>query len=82
MIKEFAANTVEKAKEEVSVSNGVIALIAVVAFLVGLVIGIIGTVNAQARRIKKKTFNAEEYIRDLDFEDEDDFDYEDEEYSC
>ena len=82
MIKEFAANTVEKAKEEVSVSNGVIALIAVVAFLVGLVIGIIGTANAQARRIKKKTFNAEEYIRDLDFEDEDDFDYEDEEYSC
>lgn len=80
MIKEFAANTVEKAKEEVSVSNGVIALIAVVAFLVGLVIGIIGTANAQARRIKKKTFNAEEYIRDLDFED--DFDYEDEEYSC
>lgn len=80
MIKEFAANTVAKAKEEVSVSNGVIVLIAVVAFIVGLVIGIVCTANAKSKKAKKNTFNANDYVRELDF-DYDDYDYDDEELS-
>jgi len=80
MIKEFAANTVAKAKEEVSVPNGVIVLIAVASFIVGLIIGILCMVNEQKRRLKKKTFNIEDYVSDLDFDD-DDFCYEDDEYS-
>ena len=79
MIKEFAANTVAKAKEEVSVSNGVIVLIAVVSFLVGLIIGIVCTANAKSKKAKKNTFNAEEYLRELDFDyDDEDYDYDDE----
>lgn len=74
MIKEFAANTVAKAKEEVSVSNGVIVLIAVVAFIVGLILGIVCTANVKSKKSKKNTFNANEYARELDF------DYEDEDY--
>ncbi len=82
MIKEFAANTVAKAKEDASVSNGVVVLIAVAAFIVGLVIGIVCTANAKSRKMKKTTFNAEDYIRDLDFDyDEDEFEYDDEEYA-
>ncbi len=79
MIKEFAANTVAKAKEEVSVSNGVIVLIAVVAFIVGLIIGIVCTANVKAKKVKKNAFNANEYARELDFGyDDDDYDYDDE----
>ncbi len=81
MIKEFAANTVAKAKEEVSVPNGVIVLIAVVSFLVGLIIGIVCTSSVKSNKAKKNTFNAEDYIRDFDFDDYDEYDYEDEEYS-
>ena len=78
MIKEFAANTVAKAKEEVSVPNGIILLIAVASFIIGLVMGILCMANVQKRRLKKKTFNIEDYVSDLDFDD--DYDYEDEGY--
>ena len=81
MIKEFAANTVAKAKEEVSVPNGVIVLIAVASFIVGLVIGILCAVGEQKRRIRKKTINMEDYITDFDFLEDDDVCYEEEEYA-
>lgn len=81
MIKEFAANTVAKAKEEVSVPNGVIVLIAVASFIVGLIVGILCMVNEQKRRLRKKTFNIEDYVSDLDFYDEDSLSYDGEEFS-
>ena len=81
MIKEFAANTVAKAKEEVSVPNGVIVLIAVASFIVGLIVGSLCMVNEQKRRLRKKTFNIEDYVSDLDFYDEDSLSYDGEEFS-
>ena len=81
MINEFSANTVAKAKEEVSVPNGVIVLIAVASFIVGLVIGILCAVGEQKRRIRKKTINMEDYITDFDFLEDDDVCYEEEEYA-
>ncbi len=81
MIKEFTANTVAKAKEEVSVSNGVIALIALVSFLVGLIIGIVCTANVKSKKAKK-SFNANDYARELNFEyDDEDYDYDEDSLS-
>ena len=83
MFKEITANTVAKAKEEVSVSNGVIVLIAVVSFLVGLIIGIVCTAGVKSGKAKKNTFNADDYARELNFgyDDEDEFDFDEEELS-
>ena len=75
MFKEFTETAVAKAKEDVSVPQGIIVLIAVASFVTGLIIGIIcasGAKKSKSRKIKKSSFKAEDYARDLDFEDEDD----------
>ncbi|MGN0674943.1 MAG: hypothetical protein ACI4KG_04285 [Oscillospiraceae bacterium] len=76
MFKEFTENTISKAKEDVVVTNGVLVLIAVVSFLTGLVVGILCASGAKSKKNKKISFNADDYARELNFDDEDDEDYE------
>ena len=75
MFKEFTETAVAKAKEDISVPQGIIVLIAVASLVTGLIIGIIcasGAKKYKSRKIKKSSFKAEDYARDLDFENEDD----------
>ncbi|MBP1560314.1 MAG: hypothetical protein J6C96_03610 [Oscillospiraceae bacterium] len=77
MFKEFTENAVAKAKEDVVLTNGVLVLIALVSFITGLVIGILCASGAKSKKNKKLSFNADDYVRDLNFDDdEDDDDYE------
>ncbi len=76
MFKEFTENTISKAKEDVVITNGVLVLIAVVSFLTGLVVGILCASGAKSKKNKKISFNADDYARELNFDDEDDEDYE------
>ena len=79
MFKEFTENTVAKAKEDVVISGGLLVLIAVVSFLTGLVVGIVCTSSVKSKKAAKKpSFNADDYVRDLNFDDEeldDDYEY-------
>ena len=75
MFKEFTETAVAKAKEDISVPQGIIVLIAVASFVTGLIIGIVcasGAKASRSRKIKKSSFRAEDYSKDLDFDDEDD----------
>lgn len=79
MFKEIAENAVTKAKEDISVPQGIIVLIAVASFVTGLVIGIIctsGARSAKSSKIKKSSFRAEDYANELNFDDDDDDGYE------
>lgn len=80
MFKEFTENTLSKAKEEVEVANWLIVLIAVVAFLTGLIVGILCAAGANNSKKKKEAFNVNTYVHDLDFDidDEDFYDDDDE----
>ncbi len=75
IFKEFTETAVAKAKEDISVPQGIIVLIAVASFVTGLIIGIVcasGAKASKSRKIKKSSFRAEDYSKDLDFDDEDD----------
>jgi len=79
MIREFTETAVSKAKEEVSLPCGILALIAVASFIVGLIVGILcasGTNSRKLKRAQKTAYDAGCF----DFEEEDDDD-EDFEYS-
>lgn len=76
MFKEFTENTISKAKEDVVVTNGILVLIAVVSFLTGLIVGILCASGAKSAKNKKNSFNADDYVRELNFDDEDDEEYE------
>lgn len=81
MFKEFTENTVVKAKEDVILPGSLLVLIAVVSFLTGLVVGIVCTSSVKSRKAAKKpVFNADDYVRDLSFDNEDELD-DDYEYS-
>ncbi len=71
MIREFTETAVSKAKEDVSLPYGILALIAVASFIVGLIVGILcasGTNSRKAKRAQKAAYDAGCF----DFEDEDD----------
>ncbi len=74
MFREIAENAVAKAKEDIELPQGILVLIAVASFAVGLVIGILCASGAGSRseKIKRSSFNAGDYADDLNFEDEDD----------
>ena len=81
MIKEFTENTISmaksKAEEDITITQGLIVLIAAVSFITGLIVGILctsGTKAKKRRKAKKSTFDADEYARQLNFDSFDDFD--------
>lgn len=83
MFKEFAENTVSKAKEDIVITQGMLALIAVISFITGLIIGILcasGKKSGCCGKRRRSSFNADEYARELNFDDDDD-DYDGYEYS-
>lgn len=84
MFKEFTENTITKAKEDIVISQGLLVLIAAVSFITGLVIGIICASGSSRKKSgRKKHFDADEYARQLNFDDFDDYgdDGEDYEYA-
>lgn len=79
MFKEITETAVAKAKEDISIPQGILVLIAVASFVTGLVIGIIcasGAKSAKSAKIKRSSFKAEDYAKDLAFDDDDDDGYE------
>ena len=72
MLKEITENTLSKVKEEVVIPQWAIAVIAVAAFLLGLVMGILCA--SGSKRKGRKSFNADAYVRDLNFDIDDNAD--------
>jgi len=72
MLKEITSKT----KEEVIIMQGLIALIALAAFVIGLVIGILCSPKGKKRaKPAADEFDPDEYVRSLSFDDfEDHFD--------
>ena len=77
-IKEFTEKTISiaksKAEEDIVISQGLLVLIAAAAFIIGLIVGILCASGSKAGKKKKKNFDADEYARQLNFSDFDDFD--------
>lgn len=80
MFKEFTENTISmaksKAEEDITLTQGLLVLIAAVSFITGLIIGILcasGSKASKKRKIKKSSFDADEYARQLNFDDIDDY---------
>ena len=81
MFREITENTLSKVKEDVIIPQWMIAVIAVSAFLLGLVVGILCT-SGSKRKGRKSSFNADAQVRDLNFDiddNADDFDDDDDE---
>lgn len=79
MFKEITETAVAKAKEDISIPQGILVLIAVASFVTGLVIGIIcasGAKSSKSRKIKKASYKADNYDGDIAFDDDDDDGYE------
>ncbi len=78
MFKEITENAVAKAKEEIEIPQGIVILIAVASFVVGLVVGILCATGAKkkAGKIKRSSFSAEDYAEDLNFDEDDEEGYE------
>lgn len=81
MFKEFTENTITKAKEDIVISQGMLVLIAAVSFITGLIIGIICASGSEKKKSRKRrNFDADEYARQLNFDDFDDFDDDGDDY--
>lgn len=80
MFKEITENTISKAKEDIVISQGLLVLIAAVSFITGLIIGILCTAGSKSEkrrsRRRRRNFDADEYARELNFDDDDDDGYE------
>lgn len=79
MFKEITETAVAKAKEDISIPQGILVLIAVASFVTGLIIGIIcasGAKSAKARKIRRASYKADNYDNDIAFDDDDDDGYE------
>lgn len=81
MFKEITENTISKAKEDIVITQGILVLIAAVSFITGLIIGILCASGSKSekrrcRRGRRASFNADEYARELNFDDDDDDGYE------
>ncbi len=81
MFKEFTEKTISKAKEDIVITQGILVLIAAVSFITGLIIGILCASGSKSekrrsRRRRRASFNADEYARELNFDDDDDDGYE------
>ena len=83
-IKEFTENAISmaksKAEEDIVISQGLLVLIAAAAFIIGLVMGILcasGSKASKKRKKSKSSFDADEYARQLNFGDFDDFEGDD-----
>ena len=80
-LREFTENTISlaksKAEEDIVISQGLLVLIAAAAFIIGLIMGILCTSGSKAkkkRKVRKSSFDADEYARQLNFDSFDDFD--------
>lgn len=82
MFREITENTLSKAKEDVLVPQWLIVLIAVAAFITGVVVGILCTSGSKRSKKRKNSFDANAYVRDLNFDidDNDDIDDDDDGY--
>lgn len=80
MFKEITENTISKAKEDIVITQGLLVLIAAVSFITVLIIGILcasGSKSEKRRgRRRRSSFDADEYVRELNFDDDDDDGYE------
>lgn len=79
MFKEITETAVAKAKEDISIPQGILVLIAVASFVTGLIIGIIcasGAKSAKSGKIRRVSYKAEDYDKDIAFDDDDDDGYE------
>lgn len=72
MFKEFTETAVSKAKEEIEIPQGIVVLIAVASFIVGLVVGIICASGAKSKKSKRTAFRPEDYAEDINYDDDDD----------
>ncbi len=81
MIREFTENAVSKAKEEVALPCGIVALIAVASFIVGLIIGILCVSGSRKAKKEQRGARAAYDADCIDFGDDNDEDDEDFEYS-
>ena len=75
MLKEITENTLSKVKEDVVVPQWLIAVIALAAFLTGLIVGILCASGSKQRTRRRTRFNADAYVRDLNFDIDDDADF-------
>ena len=80
-IKEFTEKTISiaksKAEEDIVISQGLLVLIAAAAFILGLILGILcasGSKSDKKRKKSRNSFDADEYARQLNFDDFDDGD--------
>ena len=82
MFREITENTLSKAKEDVLVPQWLIVLIAVAAFITGVVVGILCASGSKRSKKRKNSFDANAYVRDLNFDidDNDDIDDDDDGY--
>lgn len=71
MFKDFTETAVSKAKEDISIPQGILVLIAAASFIIGLIVGIL-CASGSKKKIKTSSFKAADYADDFDFEDEDD----------
>lgn len=78
MFKEITENAVAKAKEDIEIPQGIVLLIAVASFAVGLVVGILCASGAKKKsgKIKRSSFSAEDFIDDIDPDEDDEEGYE------
>ncbi len=63
-------NAIYKVKQDISVPVGVLALITIIAFLIGVIVGFIYSPIKKGFVIKNsnKNFDADEYVRSLNFD--------------
>lgn len=63
-------NAISKVKQDVSVPAGVLVLVTIIAFLVGVIVGFIYSPIKKGFIFKNsnKNFDADEYVRSLNFD--------------
>ena len=63
-------NAISKVKQDISVPVGVLALITIIAFLIGVIVGFIYSPIKKGFVFKNsnKNFDADEYVRSLNFD--------------
>ena len=77
MLKEITENTLSRVKEDVVVPQWLIVVIALAAFLTGLIVGILCSPGSKRRARRRTRFNADAYVRDLNFDIDDNYDDDD-----
>lgn len=55
MFNEFVENTIVKAKEDIAIARGMLILIALVSFILGIIVGILCSEGSKSDKKKKKS---------------------------